>query len=90
VRWTFWKALMRNSHWDFPDEGFLYCFSYKTSMTCLVGGHPVNIIRSVYLCHVSALKMGGRNIPKLIARRHVLDECHFSVVDSTGGSRVYR
>jgi len=68
-------------------------FICKTSMTGPVDGHPVSIvstIRSVYLCHASALKMGGRNFPKHTARRLVLlDECNFRVVDSWQYWRVW-
>ena len=84
---------MKDGHWDLPEEGFLYCFSCKTSMTGPVDGRPVSIvstIRSVYLCHASALKMGGRNFPKHTARRPVLlDECNFRVVDSWQYWRVW-
>jgi hypothetical protein len=43
----FWRALMRDSHWDLPEEGFLYCISCRTSMTGPVDGHPVSIVSTI-------------------------------------------
>ena len=67
VRWTVSEGAHTGQSLQLPGGRVSVLFQAvcKTSMTRPVGGHPVCIvsliIRTVYLCHASALKMGDGN-----------------------------